>query len=212
MFLKFDNVDFGVVDYSGLTIIHQVFLGGQATLARELLQPQYGIDPEHRDVYGLTLMDIAIKLFDAELLAILLRINCKVPDTVEIFGDRNPWIRQNITSSEDPISMPTFEFVFGAGAIAVAEMLYEAGMQLGVRYCPVEEKYYSRNFGRLVRYPLLERQGKGSSEWVKAATLTPKSLKIQCRAAIRGRLGSKLHAACDSLSVPVVLTEYLLIG
>ena len=212
MFLKFDNVDFGVVDYRGITIIHQVFMGGRATLARELLQPQYGIDPEQRDVLDMTIMDIAIRLFDAELLAILLRLNCKLPDMMEIFGDRNPWARQDITPSEDPISMPTFEFVFGAGAIAVAEMLYEAGMQLRIRYSQVEDKYHSLTFGRLVRYPLVERQGEGSSELVKAATLTPRSLKIQCRAAIRGRLGSKLHAVCDSLQVPVVLTEYLLIG
>ena len=212
MFLKFDNVDFGVVDYRGITIIHQVFVGGQATLARELLQPQYRIDPEQRDVYDMTIMDIAIRRFDAELLAILLRVNCKLPDTMEIFGNRNPWARQDITSSEDPISMPTFEFVFGAGAIEVAGMLYEAGMQLGIRYRPVEDKYHSLTFGRLVRYPLVERHGEGSSEWVKAATLTPRSLKIQCRAAIRGRLGSKLHATCDSLELPDVLIEYLLIG
>ena len=34
--------------------------------------------------------------------------------TVEILGERIPWARHNITSSEDPISMPNFEFVLGS--------------------------------------------------------------------------------------------------
>ena len=58
-------------------------------------------------------------IVDVHLLAIWFRHNCRISDKMEISVDRNIWAGQDITSSEDPISMPTFEFVFGSSSIAV---------------------------------------------------------------------------------------------
>lgn len=171
-------------DSIGKNMLHFVSANGYTDLVHQLLQPEYGIEPDQPDRNGNTPLTFAVRRNHVHVVQILLHRNCRVQRTCKIGGKE----------------YPIFVFALHNGFVDLLRPLAEAGADVGC--------YQSCVCQGLISSTVLGNQA--LLDWLQWMATTPKSLQQLCRESVRRMLSCELEADLQRVTLPTKLKDYIM--
>lgn len=176
--------DVKATDSMGKSAFHFVSANGYTDLVRQLLQPEYGVNPDQADHNGNTPLTFAVRRNHVPVVQILLARNCRANCTLKIGGKE----------------YPIFAFALHKGYVDLLRPLAEAGADVGCYLGCVCQGWLSST--------VLENRA--LLDWLQWIATTPKSLQQLCRENIRRMLSCDLEADLEQVTLPTKLKDYIM--